>query len=58
MAHVGLVTTIPNEVTRREVQAAINEFYLRLLLVREDGEGLTEQQGRSLLPDNHPRKQG
>lgn len=58
MAYVARASNIPDPRTRREVVAAVNEIYLRLLLAREDGTGFTEQQIKLLLPDNHPRKNG
>lgn len=58
MSYVARASTIPDQRTRQEVVAAVNEIYLRLLLARENGTGFTEQQIRNLLPENHPRKQG
>ena len=56
VAFVSLASNIPDDRTRREVVAAVNEIYMRLLLAREDDAGLTRQQIRNLLPDGHPQK--
>jgi len=58
LTYVSRASTIADPRVRRQVAAAVNEIYLRLLLWHERGRGIDTREIRELLPDTHPNKRG